>query len=305
MNQNTITKLLLLIFVANLSLFSYWVYKKTNQSNPVSIVQPIIQPRLEIPSFAYYLKNPNIQAIKSSPFDLIIMDTETRKGKISKAEVTDLLVTKTILAYLSIGEAENYRDYWKKDWNKKKPIWIGNENPLWKGNYAIKDISNLDWLNIVKAELDKIIDAGYSGVLLNGAFTYAEIGTPEARKNMIDFVIAISTYAKTRNKDFYVFVQDSEELVTDDLYLKSIDGILKQDLVYSWKSDGNKGPRNPITEIKKSLDYLNKVKQARKDVLVVEYVSDDLWIDAKKIIEENKFIGYSAPRVLDTLRLKQ
>lgn len=305
MNQNTITKLLLLIFFANLALFSYWMYKETKTSIPVPIVQEIIEPRKEIPSFAYYLKNPNVQAIKSSPFDLIIMDTENRKGKISKAEVADLVTNKAVLAYLSIGEAENYRDYWKKEWNKKRPGWIGNENPLWKGNYAIKDISNTEWLNIVKAELDKIIDAGYSGVLLNGAFTYAEIGTPEARKNMIDFVIAISAYAKTRNKDFYILVQDSEELITDDLYLKSVDGILKQDLVYSWKSDGNKGPRNPITEIQKSLDYLNKVKQARKDVLVVEYVSDDLWIDAKKIIEENKFIGYSAPKLLDTLRLKQ
>ena len=305
MNQNTITKLLLIIFVANLSLFSYWMYKQVRHPNSVPIVQEIVQPQKEIPSFAYYLKNPNVQAIKSSPFDLIIMDTENRKGKISKAEVADLLTTKVVLAYLSIGEAENYRDYWKKEWNKKKPTWVGNENPLWKGNYAIKDISNTEWLNIVKAELDKIIDAGYSGVLLNGIFTYAELGTPEARKNMIDFVIAISTYAKTKNKNFYVLVQDSEELVIDDLYLKSIDGIVKQDLVYSWKSDGNKGPRNPITEIQKSLDYLNKVKQAKKDVLVVEYVSDDLWIDAKKIIEENKFIGYSAPRLLDTLRLKQ
>jgi hypothetical protein len=33
-----------------------------------------------------------------------------------------------ITAYLSVGETENYRYYWKPQWSKQRPAWIGKEN---------------------------------------------------------------------------------------------------------------------------------------------------------------------------------
>ena len=304
MTTQFLKRTLAILLLLNLSIITYTILTPNKPDVP-TLEQPVVSPNVEIPSFAYYLKNPNLQAIKSSSFDFVIIDTENRKGKFTKAEVAEISNQKKVLAYLSIGEAENYRKYWKKEWNRNKPTWIGNENPLWKGNYSISDVTNQTWLNIVKAELDSIIETGYHGVLLNGISSYNEIGTLEARNHMIEFVIALTQYAKSKNKEFFVIVQDSEELLQDEKYLKTIDGILKQYLVYSWKSDGNKGPRNPITEIQKSIDYLKLAKNQNKAVLIVEYVSDDLYQDAKQIIDKEGFIGYSAPRLLDTLRLKQ
>ncbi len=51
-----------------------------------------------------------------------------------------------VLAYLSIGEAENYRAYWRREWDanrdgkpdQKAPAWLCAENPEWKGNYRVK-----------------------------------------------------------------------------------------------------------------------------------------------------------------------
>ena len=42
-----------------------------------------------------------------------------------------------VLAYMSIGEAEDYRYYWQKDWERNKPSWLDAENPDWPGNYKV------------------------------------------------------------------------------------------------------------------------------------------------------------------------
>ena len=61
-----------------------------------------------------------------------------------------------VISYFSIGEAEDYRSYWKNDWNKKLPSWIVEENPNWKGNYIVKYWNN-EWKSIVN-EYQKNLD---------------------------------------------------------------------------------------------------------------------------------------------------
>ena len=43
-----------------------------------------------------------------------------------------------VLCYLSIGEAESYRYYWHERWWTNAHLWLGRENPEWKGNYAVR-----------------------------------------------------------------------------------------------------------------------------------------------------------------------
>ena len=43
-----------------------------------------------------------------------------------------------VIAYLSIGEAEDYRAYWKSAWRTNPPTFLLGENPEWKGNYRVK-----------------------------------------------------------------------------------------------------------------------------------------------------------------------
>ena len=55
-----------------------------------------------------------------------------------------------VVAYISIGEAEDYRPYWRPEWGAKgkltaaAPTWLGIENPEWKGNYRVK-YWNAEW----------------------------------------------------------------------------------------------------------------------------------------------------------------
>ena len=38
----------------------------------------------------------------------------------------------------SVGEAEDYRFYWRKGWKAGSPSFLGKENPQWKHNYAVR-----------------------------------------------------------------------------------------------------------------------------------------------------------------------
>ncbi|MHA1249170.1 MAG: endo alpha-1,4 polygalactosaminidase [Candidatus Helarchaeota archaeon] len=82
-----------------------------------------------------------------------------------------------VLAYLSIGEAEDYRYYWKSEWNTNPPDWLCNENPNWLGNYKVK-YWYAEWQNIIfgnnESYVYKIINSGFDGIYLDiiDAFEY-------------------------------------------------------------------------------------------------------------------------------------
>ena len=84
-----------------------------------------------------------------------------------------------VIAYMSIGEAENYRYYWQPAWNKDKPAWMDEENPDWAGNFEVKYWEPA-WQNIIygndSSYLKKIKDANFDGAYLDiiDAFEYYE-----------------------------------------------------------------------------------------------------------------------------------
>src|ERR1035441_7602386 len=51
-----------------------------------------------------------------------------------------------VIAYISIGEAEDYRAYWQRAWDADRdgqpdagaPAFLLAQNPEWKGNYRVK-----------------------------------------------------------------------------------------------------------------------------------------------------------------------
>jgi cysteinyl-tRNA synthetase len=84
-----------------------------------------------------------------------------------------------VLAYCSIGEAEDYRYYWLSEWDSNPPDWLEQENPKWPGNFLVKYWEQ-EWQNIIygneNSYVKKILDAGFSGIYLDiiDAFEYFE-----------------------------------------------------------------------------------------------------------------------------------
>ncbi len=211
---------------------------------------------------------------------------------------------KTILAYLSIGEAEDYRDYWDPSWVDAHgdpipgvaPPWLGPQNPDWPGNYKVRYWMP-GWQALLfgtpdgpdATPLDRIIDAGYDGVYLDIVDAYEfwsdpNQGIPElsrmtARSLMIDLIEAIATYARqTRGvTDFLVFPQNAADIIRNDddgfdadteRYCAAISGIGQEDLYYDALA------AQPAGETQYVLDQLREFVARGKTVLVTDYCID-------------------------------
>ena len=132
----------------------------------------------------YESKSNFINAVSSTNYDLIIMDLFHNEEKFNREEIELLKIKENgsrrlIVAYMSIGEAEDYRYYWDNDWIKNPPVWLRDENQHWKGNYEVM-YWNEAWQNIIMGSpdsyLNKILDSGFDGVYLDliDAFEYFE-----------------------------------------------------------------------------------------------------------------------------------
>jgi len=134
---------------------------------------------------AFDTKKKFLDAIAATNYDLIILDLFFNTNvSFTKKEIKQLKRKKNggsrlVIAYMSIGEAEDYRYYWKETWSNNPPAWLNAENPNWKGNYKVR-YWDLNWQKLIYGSmdsyLDKIIDADFDGVYLDivDAFEYYE-----------------------------------------------------------------------------------------------------------------------------------
>ena len=138
------------------------------------------------PTEKFSSKSDFITKVKETNYDLIIMDKDFDKKSFTPDEITSLKIKKNggsrlVICYMSIGEAEDYRYYWKAEWSKRKtePNWLYRENRKWRGNYKVFYWMP-EWKKIIygneDAYLDQIIGAGYDGVYLDivDAYSYYE-----------------------------------------------------------------------------------------------------------------------------------
>lgn len=128
----------------------------------------------------YPTKRDFIEAICATNYDLIIMDLFLNEEEFSADEIEQLRNKanggkRMVIAYMSIGEAEDYRYYWQAEWKRGNPSWLDKENPKWKGNYKVK-YWNAEWQAIIFDYLSRITNAGFDGVYLDiiDAFEYYE-----------------------------------------------------------------------------------------------------------------------------------
>ena len=248
----------------------------------------------DINDFAYQLQDINLTAIGDTEFDLAIIDYSedgSESGRFNAEKIETLINSaggsKRVLAYMSIGEAENYRFYWEESWDADNdgksdtgaPAWLGPSNPDWPGNYKVR-YWEPEWQSIIfgssTSYLDKIIESGFDGVYLDIIDAY-EYWSPDgesgedretAEQEMVDFVVKISEYAKGKNSDFGIFPQNGAALGEQEDYLNAVTGIGQEDVYYGYDGDGQKTPGNVTKELE---GYLDVFIDAGKLVLTIDY----------------------------------
>ena len=155
-------------------------------SNPIHHVNNTDVSNLSLAKNFLYLINPEgyeskkefVDALDATKYDVFIIDLFFNGNAALTASDLQQLQSKPngarrlVIAYMSIGEAEDYRFYWDEKWNvrKNEPIWLYEENKQWKGNYKVFYWEKA-WQNIIfgnqNAYLDKIMAAGFDGVYLD------------------------------------------------------------------------------------------------------------------------------------------
>lgn len=264
--------------------------------------------------FAYQLQNADLNAIGKTKFDLVVIDysRDGSEGKRFSAEDISKLKNseggkKIVLSYISIGEAESYRSYWKPEWEKSPPAWLGPENPEWKGNYKVK-YWDRDWQAIVFKYLDKIIEAGFDGAYLDIIDAYefwgpggeSDLNRKTAEQEMVDFVKAIAKYCRETKgkKPFGIFPQNGDPLASHKDYVDVVTGIGRED---TWYEGNKKHSDEHTSEILRNLDVF---KKAGKLVLVIDYPTQKKPIDDFYSMARSKgFVPYATTRPLDKLKI--
>ncbi|MCU0613245.1 MAG: endo alpha-1,4 polygalactosaminidase [Candidatus Eisenbacteria bacterium] len=277
-----------------------------------------------IDDFVYQLQDVSLDAIGATRFDLVIMDYSadgSDETRFTAAQIAGLKASpggaKLVLAYMSIGEAEDYRWYWQESWDADRdgtpdpcaPSWLGDSNPDWQGNYKVR-YWDPAWQALICGTSDsylrRVVGSGFDGVYLDiiDAYEYwgpgGESGEDRAsaEEEMAEFVIAIARSARAAlgRPGFGIFPQNGEELSRHADYVDAVTGIGREDTWY----DGNTPQAPSLTS--GVLWHLDEFARANKVVLVTDYVTEPLLVDdfyARALARG--FVPYATVRDLDRL----
>jgi cysteinyl-tRNA synthetase, unknown class len=284
------------------------------ESNPVSFAYI-----LQADSFAK-TKSLAVVQLKESGRDWIVLDAafagDTPWEQADLDTIRSGKAGRKVVAYLSIGEAEDYRPYWQSEWisNGKRtanaPVWLGIENPDWKGNYQVK-YWNADWQKLMLGAIDEAMAQGFDGVYLDivdGFETYEQGAdgylddrmNPETkqtyRRDMVDWVKAISARARAKDPAALVIPQNGSQLAEQKDFVEVINAQGIEDLFTNGK---NLQPTSHTDEI---LSHLKTLASAKKPVLLIEYPKTHQGQAlSKKLAEENGLVWLVTDRQLKTL----
>jgi len=258
-------------------------------------------------SFLYQLQDIDLAEIGRTCYDLIVIDYSSdggEDGEFTAAEIEALADSpggpKSVLAYLSVGEAEDYRFYWQAAWKPGDPTWLDEENPEWRGNYKVR-YWEAEWQGVVLEYTDRLIDAGFDGAYLDliAAYEYYEDrGRATAAAEMVAFVGAIRAHAAVRDPDFLIVVQNAAELADAfPEYASLVDGIGQEDIYYGYAGDDVVTPA-AVTSAMES--YLDLFLAAGKLVLTIDYATTTRHIDdAYAKSRANGYVPYVTTRALN------
>lgn len=243
----------------------------------------------DVKSWAVQYRRIDAIEVAASPFDLVVIDYRPdvlfgTEFPFSREDVRRMQrkpdgSRRLVVAYLSVGEAEDYRGYWRREWTitpASRPAWIGKENVRWPGNFPVR-FWNSEWQSILFGSpdryLDRIVAAGFDGVYLDRVDVYQEFTAenPKADEGMVSLLTRLADHAHRLNPRFLVVLQNAEELTVRDAVRKSIDAFAKEDLFYGVEHDGH---RNSSKAIAVAAKPIRDLKRSGTKILLLEYPRD-------------------------------
>ncbi len=135
-----------------------------------------------------------------------------------------------VLAYVDVGQAEDWRWYWQNGWGIGNPDWIVATDPNdWEGNYPVA-YWHPQWQRIViyghrgKSHVQEILRAGFDGIYMDWVEAFSDDDVrAKAREDgvnpvqaMFQFIEKIRNFARSgspiANPDFLIVAQNASDL---------------------------------------------------------------------------------------------
>jgi cysteinyl-tRNA synthetase len=259
-----------------------------------------------------YVIEPLVTERWNRDFDISGLISEIKRNNVEQRGVEPL-----VLAYVNIGQAENWRWYWQKGWKLGNPEWIAGRDPSgWPGCYPVL-FWHEEWQKIVLEIVEKTLAAGFDGIYMDWIEIFVERnvlskakkqGITETHEFLFDFFERIKTYAREesihKNPEFLMIAQNAPFLFEKNpaRYKKLIDAIAMEGIWYSatggmdsWNDP--KGFNMPANKIfpgstEAVLNYL-KVIRNFMPVFNVEYAQNTDGLDyAARAIEKSAEYGF-------------
>lgn len=219
-----------------------------------------------------------VQKIVDTSYDMVVIDptvtydpdfdAAAMVAKIKASFASDGVHRKLVMAYIDIGQAEEWRWYWDghttyEEQGKCRQSfinairqwapWVAACDPDgWAGNYPVA-FWDPEWQDIViygthlgahlglhfNSMLDEVIQDGFDGIYLDwveawemdAVVTRANNEKKDPGAEMLNFIKAMGDYGKQFNPKFIVIQQNSSELINEvgvDALKQAVDGIAQE-----------------------------------------------------------------------------
>ena len=270
----------------------------------------------QVRSWAYQLQKVDVDQLATSPYELIVIDhADERLVPWDPAVIEQLRNAsgspRLVLAYLSIGEAEDYRPYWNPAWRQEAPEWMGASNPNWRGNYPVK-YWHPQWREILLGfggYVDILLAQGFDGFYLDRVDVYEKWGPTgsgpgdreESARTMVALVRAIAHHVRTvrKRENAIIVAQNAPELSRVSGYLDAVDALALEDLLYE------SGLSRSTRAVERRLrGFVGPLMEQGVPVFTVDYMSRT-WAARRyeRLLRRLGAIPYAAPSTaLDRVR---
>ena len=267
---------------------------------------------LAVNDFLYQLQRARLERIGETAYDLVVVQMGAPGGSRERVEALKHSPggDKVVLCYVSIGQATNLAHYWQPEWSKEPPTWLDETDGVWAGDYWVR-YWDPDWQAIIYGSpdsyLDRVLALGFDGVYMDRVDAYEyyeEQGRETAAREMADFVIGLTKYARERRPGFGVFPQNAEELgARFPDYLETVTGVGVEDLYYGYPRDHEPSPPDWTAEREAVLDQW---VAAGKLVLTIDYTGIPAQIDdAYARAQARGYVPFVAVRTLGLLTINE
>ncbi len=218
------------------------------------------------------LEPETVNQIVASTYDMVVLDfipSEESNTNFPMADVVarlhDAPHPKLVIAYIDVGQAEDYRTYWQPGWEIGDPEWIVAGDPDgWEGNYPVAywyDEYQHLWRG-PDGYLQAILDAVFDGVYLDWIEAYSDedvIALAESQgldpvEEMIGWVGDIADFGRARDPDFIVIGQNAAELAARDDYVDVVDAIAQEQVWFDGGADNQPPGDCPLPRSEADVD---------------------------------------------------